>query len=83
MSEYTPKKMDVEHAYVAQAMRSDTARLVQVTREFRGFLAEVERKAAEKAWWAAAAAFVEAHDLNNFDPWSYMPGNPYLKEEVA
>lgn len=40
-------------------------------------LAEVERAAAEKAWWAAESAFGQAHDQDHLDPWSHMPVNPY------
>lgn len=49
--------------------------------EFDNLIAEVERRASEKAWDTGVSDFQQAHGMDSAEPWPYLRDNPYRRNE--
>lgn len=84
MSDYTPTAQQVEDGFAHEPEYEYSnpigygAHVQSNRRAFRRWLAEVERAAAERAWWEACLRIADGE--NNLDiADTYQKQNPYLE----
>lgn len=77
--EYTPSTDEVRLEYMAVRWRKSDIVSFDARAEFDRMIAEVERAAAEKAWWEACVRIADGEsNLDIAD--TYQKQNPYLEE---